>query len=374
LSLPWHTGGRVSFTTRRGGSIDHDPNGEVTVTVKLNAVHTKRAAMKQRAGKLLYDAGNVVRGLLMGAADVIPGVSGGTIALILGIYERLVSAISHFDASLIGLVRRQQWLAAARHVDLRFLVGLGCGIGAGIVSLGGLMNELLAGANSRPLILAAFFGMIVASAVIVARKIDLDGPAQLLPSGLLILLGAVFAWWLTTMDKSTVEPSLAYLFFCGMIGICAMILPGISGAYLLMILGAYAHMTHILKGLPKGEISAQSLTEVAVFATGCGLGLLCFSKVLRWLLAHRHWQTLSVLCGFMIGALREIWPFQKDLTPAETELKHKEFANLFPEINGTFFTVLVIVLAAMAAVFALDFVGRRTKAAVDSREMPDSGE
>jgi putative membrane protein len=322
--------------------------------------------MKQPSTSLRDDSGNFVRGILMGGADVIPGVSGGTVALIVGIYERLVTAISHFDVKLVTLVRQRQWGRVAGHVDLRFLVALALGIGTAIVALGGLMNELLAGEATRPPTLAAFFGMIVASTLIVARRIDVKSLDQWFGVVVLVASGAAFAWWITTLGERAVEPSLPYLFLCGMIGICAMILPGISGAYILLILGTYAHMTHILKALPKGQVDAANLAEVAVFAAGCAIGLLSFSKILRWLLAHQHWQTMAVLCGFMIGALRKIWPFQNDLTPNKTELKHKVYENMFPEsFDGRVATVIVIAVVSMAAVFLLDWLGRSTRDASD---------
>jgi putative membrane protein len=176
--------------------------------------------------------------------------------------------------------------------------------------------------------------------------------------------GAAFAWWLTTLSETSVQPSLGYLFCCGMIAICAMILPGISGAYILMILGAYAYMTSILKALPQGQVTGEDMIAVAVFAAGCGIGLLSFSKILRWLLADCHSQTMAVLCGFMIGAIRKIWPYQLDTTPEVTELDHKRFVNELPEaIDAQFFLVVAIAIAAMIAVLALDRWGRRTTAA-----------
>ena len=127
---------------------------------------------------------------------------------------------------------------------------------------------------------------------------------------LVFIGGALVAWWVAGLHESSVEPSYGYLFVCGMIGICAMILPGISGAYLLLVFGVYSHMTGILKALPKGEISTENLITVAVFSSGCLVGLIGFSKVLRWLLASYESLTLATLCGFMVGALRKIWPFE----------------------------------------------------------------
>jgi putative membrane protein len=312
---------------------------------------------------------NVLRGVLMGAADVIPGVSGGTVALIVGIYERLVIAISRFDLTFVSLLRQRKLGGAIQHVDLRFLAALGLGIAAGIVALGGLMNELLTGAGTRGLTLAAFFGMILASTVLVGRQIDIKSKWQIAVAIVLAGVGARFAWWLTSLQGAPAEgadaltvadPSLVFLLASGMIAICAMILPGISGAYVLLILGVYAHMTGILKALPKGQVDGRDLLEVAVFCTGCGVGLLAFSKFLRWLLTRYHWQTMAVLCGFMIGALRRVWPFQLDRTPDVHELKYKVFENTWPQtLDGGVVIVLVVVVLSMAAVFTLDWISRR---------------
>ena len=299
----------------------------------------------------------------MGGADIIPGVSGGTMALILGIYDRLVGALSRFDTTLIGMVRRRRWAEAAEHIDLRFLMTLGLGIGLGILTLGRVMNDLLMPGPTRAPTLAVFFGMILASAVVVFRMVaPRDGRHAVLSVGLGIA-GAAFAYWMTWLKTGgDADPSLGYVFFCGMIGICAMILPGISGAYLLLILGLYTHITEIIEKLLHGQITGDDVLTVAVFAAGCAIGLLSFSKVLRWLLEHYHTETLSVLCGFMVGALRKVWPFQTDLTPKVEKLKHKEFDLFIPEsINGEVVTCIVVGLIALAAVFVLESLGRRLK-------------
>jgi putative membrane protein len=332
---------------------------------------------------LVDDVFNVLRGLLMGAADVIPGVSGGTVALIVGIYQRLVTAVSRFDLNFVSLLRQRKVLGAMQHVDMRFLTALGLGILTGIVALGGVMNELLTGASTRGPTLAAFFGMILASTVLVGRQIKVKHEWQILVAIFLAFVGAAFAWWLTSLpaahaaesSPSTVQdPGLMFLLACGMIAICAMILPGISGAYILLILGTYAHLTGILKALPKGQVDGHDLLDVAVFAAGCGIGLLAFSKFLRWLLTHYHWHTMAVLCGFMIGALRRIWPFQLDKTPDVHELKYKVFVNIWPKALDQGVVIVVVVgLLAMAAVFALDWMSRRKKGGAISSRAPKGG-
>ncbi len=179
---------------------------------------------------------HVGEGFLMGGADIIPGVSGGTVALILGIYERLVGAISHVDLTFLGHLRRREWLAAARHIDLLFLVLLGSGIASGIVLLASLMHWLLE--NELQHTFAAFFGMILASSYIVFRMIDLRG-VRIWRIWRAAIVGTMGAYWLVGLPFLENPPiSPFYIFACGTIAICAMILPGISGSFILLLLGA----------------------------------------------------------------------------------------------------------------------------------------
>ena len=203
------------------------------------------------------DGTNAVRGLFMGAADVVPGVSGGTVALITGIYQRLITAISHFDLTLLGYVRRRKWKQVANHVDLRFLCTLLFGIATGFLCMTVVMHELLTHPETRSLAFAAFFGMILASGLLVVRMIQVHEKGDVVVPIVLGLIGAVFAYWLTTLKPNYDEtniPSHFYLFFCGSVAICAMILPGISGAMISLILGVYDYMLKIPGDLVHGII------------------------------------------------------------------------------------------------------------------------
>jgi putative membrane protein len=297
----------------------------------------------------------------MGAADVVPGVSGGTVALIVGIYERLVTAISHCDRQLFALVRGGKWGEAAHHLDLRFLICLAAGIGTGIVALGGVVNQLLTDPGTRPLTLAAFFGMIGASTVLVARMIRLTRRQD---EGLILVLfgiGAVAAYLLTGARSIQAEPTLPYIFFGGVVAICAMILPGISGAYVLLILGLYTYLTDILKRLPRGDVTLADAATVVVFGAGCALGLVGFSKVLRYLLLRYGPAMMAVLCGLMVGSLRKIWPFQRDVSPPDAvKLKEKVFENYLPQtIDGQVIGCLLTALGFAALVLTVDWAARR---------------
>ncbi|MCH7989828.1 MAG: DUF368 domain-containing protein [Planctomycetes bacterium] len=297
------------------------------------------------------DLKHLAQGFLMGGADIIPGVSGGTVALILRIYERLVSAISRFNLTLVTHLRHGNWSAAAAHVDFRFLISLGCGIAVGVGGLASVMHYLLE--HQRQPTYAAFFGLILASIVLVARMIR---RWDVLSVGGL-LLGAGFAYWLVGQLPGKPPEGNAYLFMCGMIAICAMILPGISGAFILVILGKYHDMTGLLKGFLHGNITLETTTTLIVFLTGCVVGLLSFSKLLNWMLDRHKSLTMAVLCGFMIGSLRKIWPFKHDLTPEITEIKRKLFENVLPDsFNGDVWLALGLAVAAIAFVFALDWL------------------
>ena len=311
-----------------------------------------------------HDFFNFGRGLLMGGADIIPGVSGGTVALVVGIYERLVTAISHFDLQLLKHVSQRQWRSAAAHVDLRFLLALGAGIILGILTFGSLMNQLLTTEATRSLTLAGFFGAILASCVIVFRIVQWKSSAELGFYLFLEIAAMAIAFGLTRISVRTgEEPALWYIFSCGVVAICAMILPGISGAFILLILGVYVHLTDYIRGIPRGEISPETVTTIAVFATGCAIGLISFSKVLRWLLGHHQSATMAVMCGLMLGALNKIWPFQNDMTPEIHNLKHKAYANYIPQVIDTeVIQCFIVAMLAGSAVLVLDRFVKQTAA------------
>ncbi len=213
--------------------------------------------------------GTVGRGILMGGADIVPGVSGGTVALILGIYERLVTAISHVDLHLLQLLGKRQWRSAARHVDLPLLVPLGAGVLIGFVIMTTLMHFLLSTQQTRSLTLAAFFGLIFASGLLVALMIKVKSRRELIRAIVAGVAGGWFAWWVAGLDAMPDgAPHLGFIFVSGAIAICAMILPGISGAMILLVLGVYIHLTEIPANILQGREVWSGLVTVAVFATG----------------------------------------------------------------------------------------------------------
>ena len=291
----------------------------------------------------------------MGCADVVPGVSGGTVALILGIYVRLITAVSRADGELWSLCRRGRWQEAAEYIDLRFLVTLAAGIGVGIVGMSLVVNRLLTDATTRSYTLAMFFGMILASAVIVAKLIKANSSSERTSAILIGIAAALFAFYVSGLHHTAGgPPSRPWFFLSGAIGICAMILPGISGAMILLVLGVYEHLTEIPKNLLANQQVFDSLVTLVVFASGCAMGLVFFSKILRWLLTKYHVLTMAVLCGFMIGALRNLWPFQTDTTPEIEKFKHKLFELDWPAADFRTVTVVAFAFIAMTGVFVVE--------------------
>lgn len=304
--------------------------------------------------------GIVFSGFLMGSADVVPGVSGGTVALILGIYNRLLGAISHFDRTLIRYVRQRQWSSAAGHIDLGFLSLLALGLIGGFGVMTVAMNVMLAQPFTRALTWSAFFGLIAASSILVGKLIRVRNPQEWFQAIVCGLLGAGFSWWLTTLGNATVEPSLPYIFCCGLVAICAMILPGISGAMILLVLGVYIHLTEIPKEMLHGDNIPRGLLTIAVFGAGCLVGLLSFSKILKWLLSRHHRITMATLCGFMVGALAKLWPFQRDLTPEIQKIKYKQFEAYWPApLDASVLAIVLVAVTAFLFVMIVDAIARR---------------
>ncbi len=283
----------------------------------------------------------------MGGADIVPGVSGGTVALVLGIYERLLTALSRCDITLLQLTLRRQWRPAAQRIDLGFLLLLATGILFGMVGCASTVSRLLSDSGSRPYVLSIFFGMILASAILVSRLIETGFQRMFVPW----TAGMLFAFYLSGLPQINHQPTPASLLLCGAFAISAMLLPGISGAMILVLLGAYEHLIEIPNALARGERISANLTELIAFGLGCALGLVVFSKLLRWLLEFHAAITMATLCGFMFGALRKLWPFQEDRTP-ELQWKRKQFEPYLPESFDTQQAGILIV-GAMAGILVL---------------------
>lgn len=237
----------------------------------------------------------------MGAADVVPGVSGGTIAFISGIYEELLNSISSFNLSLLSVLKKEGFNKVWKMVNGPFLLALLLGISISILSFAKLIETLL---EKHPIVIwSFFFGLVLASIIYIGKQITNWTKLGVL----FLILGALLAFYITTLNPMIlVNSSPWFLFFAGMIAICAMILPGISGSFILVLLGAYKPVLN--------AINTKDFFNIIVFMAGAVIGLLTFSRVLKWLFSTYKNYTLAVLIGFITGSLNKIWPWKETIS------------------------------------------------------------
>lgn len=301
----------------------------------------------------LRDAPYIVfGGFSMGTADVVPGVSGGTMAVALGFYAQLLQAIASFDADAVRALLRFRIPELLRRVHVKFLgalalgVALGVGLMVKVVKLPELLQE-----SPKP-VYAVFFGLVLASAILLGRRI----PAWDVGKVGSLLAGAAFGFAVVNLVPVDTPEAGWFLFLCGFVAICAMVLPGISGSFVLLILGKYAY---VLNGL--GELD---LGVIVPFALGCAIGITTFSRLVAWALSRYHDTVLAGLVGLLIGSLWRIWPYQHLTTIVVREKPRVVGAEPFlPEALEP--NVLGLFAAGMLLVFAFEFVaGRRASMAV----------
>ena len=238
-----------------------------------------------------------LKGCAMGMADVVPGVSGGTIAFISGIYEELLDSIRSVNATALKLLLKLRLGEFWRHINGSFLLPVLLGIAIAIFSLARLMTYLL---TYHPIaIWSFFFGLIIASALLVARQIGRWDWRSLLA----FVAGAAAAWWITVATPAETPNDWWFVMLSGAIAICAMILPGISGAFILLLLGKYQYIMQAVGDL--------NIPVIAIFAVGAAAGIISFSHLLSWLLKRWHDVTVAVLMGFMVGSLNKVWPWKE---------------------------------------------------------------
>lgn len=254
-----------------------------------------------------------VKGACMGAADVIPGVSGGTIAFIMGIYDEFVGSIASINSEAMKKLLSGRFKDFWRHINGNFLLSLVLGIGISVVSLAGIMQMLL---NDFPIqTWAFFFGLIVASSIIIIRGIS----GWKLKEGVLMAAGILLGIVICTLSPTETPDGLWFIFLSGAIAICAMVLPGISGSFLLLILGKYQFIMGCISDFVSGVDMGRNLIILLVFASGILTGILAFSRFLHWVLEKWHKETLIVLVGFIIGSLVKVWPWNNPEAVAQVE-------------------------------------------------------
>lgn len=239
-----------------------------------------------------------LKGIAMGAADVVPGVSGGTIAFISGIYEELLGSISSVNLKAVQILRKEGLKSFWNAINGNFLAALLVGIFISVISLAKLISWTLE--NEPILVWSFFFGLVLASIIYVGKQITEWNYLVFL----VLIIGIGIAYYVTTLEPIITEnSSLLFIFIAGAIAICAMILPGISGAFILVLLGAYKPVLN--------AIHEKDIKLLAVLVLGAVVGLLTFSKILKWLFVRYRNLTLAILTGFIIGSLNKIWPWKE---------------------------------------------------------------
>ncbi len=246
-----------------------------------------------------------LKGVAMGAADAVPGVSGGTIAFISGIYEELITTISNVNLSLLKTLRKKGIKAFWTQVNGNFVLALLTGIIISFVSFMRLAKYLI---EHHPILIwSFFFGLIVVSIYFVGKQITKWNVVTITA----LIIGAITAFYITSLPTLAANSNPYYLLFSGAIAICAMILPGISGSFILVILGAYKTLSDAFHNF--------DLKKIALFAIGAIIGLLSFSRILKWLFKNYHNTTLAILTGFILGSLNKVWPWKKTISVMNDE-------------------------------------------------------
>lgn len=278
----------------------------------------------------------------MGAADVVPGVSGGTIAFISGIYEELINSINQVNLKTLKLLKTGGFGAVWKSINGNFLISLLIGIAISIISLAKIIRHVL---ETQPILIwSFFFGLVLASIFFVAKQITRWN----LGSIILLLTGAFIAYFITTLTPQTAVISYPYIFLCGALAICAMILPGISGSYILLLLGVYKPVLD--------AIHYRDFKILGVLMAGAVVGILSFSRLLKWLFDHYQNLTLATLTGFIIGSLNKIWPWKVILQSEiiEGKLKILQEESISPlNFQGDNQLLFAVILSGIGFLFII---------------------
>ena len=281
----------------------------------------------------------------MGAADVVPGVSGGTIAFITGIYDELLDSIKRLGPGALKVLAQEGIVACWQYINGAFLLTLGSGILLSLFSLAQVISWLLA---THPIPLWSFFtGLILVSVWHMLRQLD----GVKVSTVVVLLAGAMLAWWISGMTpQGATAPELPLLFVCGAVAICAMILPGISGSFLLLLLGVYQPVLN--------AVASLDIPVLATVASGCVIGLLLFSRFLSWLLAYARHFTLALLTGLMLGSVNKLWPWKQ----ATADQLFNVLPQTYEQLSGQsaqLSLALGMGLCAVVMVLAIERIARR---------------
>ena len=296
--------------------------------------------------------GLAARGVAMGACDVVPGVSGGTMAFILGIYEELINSLKTLGRpAFLRPLFRFRLKEAAEAINLPFLVAVFSGILFAVVALARVMTWLLE--NTPTMTWSFFFGLILASVIVIVRKIHAWSPLLIAS----LAGAAIGAFLLVGLVPAQTPEGDWFIFLSGMLAICAMILPGISGSFILLILGKYQYIVSKVSAISSGDAGGSDFATLGIFAAGCVVGLVTFAQLLGWLFRRYHNLTVAILTGLMIGSLRKVWPWKETL---ETMLdRHGKSIpvrqeNFFPPFGEELLLGLLFALIGFGAVILVE--------------------
>jgi putative membrane protein len=288
----------------------------------------------------------------MGAADVVPGVSGGTIAFITGIYEELINSIKGINLKAVKLLLTGRWLSFWKQINGNFLLAVFAGIAISVLSLAKVLEYLLE--HQPVLIWSFFFGLVLASSYVVSRKVI----RWRYPKIVALVAGIGIAFYITSVTPTTTTDASWFVIFSGGLASCAMILPGISGSFILLLLGKYSFALH--------AVNERIILDLLLLGAGAVTGLILFANLLSWLLKKYHDITIAVLVGFMIGSLNKIWPWKETLKTivVEGELKPLLEKNILPSVGNPgdqFWMALLMAIAGILLILIIEIGLTRNK-------------
>lgn len=288
-----------------------------------------------------------VKGIAMGSANVIPGVSGGTIALITGIFERLINAIKSFDVTALRLLIKGEFRAFAKHTDFTFLVALFLGVGIAILSLARLFDFLFK--NHPVYIWSFFFGLVLASVYFVGKTIKKWHVGSITT----FILGTLIAVFISVTTPATENSSWWYLFICGIVAICSMILPGLSGSFVLILMGNY-QLVMIQ------AVNTMDLDILLPVGVGAVIGLVAFSHFLSWLLKRFPDSTIALLTGFILGSLGILWPWKSQITELFGEKeKVVGYQWHWPQMDSTFYWAVFFFVLGIITIYLTEYFANK---------------
>jgi len=293
----------------------------------------------------------------MGAADVVPGVSGGTIAFITGIYEELVHSIRSINGKALRFFFSGKWRAFWKHINGNFLLAVFIGIFISVVSLAKILEFILE--NYPVMIWSFFFGLILASSYVVSRRIkhwDFNRVVALAS-------GIGIAFYITSITPSETTNAFWFVFFAGALASCAMILPGISGSFILLLLGKYAFALN--------AVNEVNIISLLLLGSGAVLGLISFANLLSWLLRKYHDSTIALLAGFMIGSLNKIWPWKETIETivVDGQVKPLVEKNILPAISHPehyFWLALLMAVVGIMLILVIELLLKRPSEGSDN--------